>query len=63
MVSKLKRTPTEWEKIFANCTSDSGVNLKKLDGFTELLPPSLWAWEDCTRLISDFSKSIIPKVL
>jgi hypothetical protein len=21
MVSKLKRTPTEWEKIFASCTS------------------------------------------
>jgi hypothetical protein len=22
MVSKLKRQPTEWEKIFASCTSD-----------------------------------------
>jgi hypothetical protein len=24
MVSKLKRTPTEWEKIFASYTSDKG---------------------------------------
>jgi hypothetical protein len=24
MVSKLKRPPTEWEKIFANYTSDTG---------------------------------------
>jgi hypothetical protein len=22
MASKLKRSPTEWEKMFANCTSD-----------------------------------------
>jgi hypothetical protein len=25
MVSKLKRTPTEWKKIFANYTSDRGL--------------------------------------
>jgi hypothetical protein len=25
VVSKLKRTPTEWEKIFANYTSDKGL--------------------------------------
>jgi hypothetical protein len=25
MVSKLKRTPTEWEKIFDNYTSDKGL--------------------------------------
>jgi hypothetical protein len=25
MVSKLKRSPTEWEKIFANYTSDKGL--------------------------------------
>jgi recombination DNA repair RAD52 pathway protein len=37
MVSKLKRTPTEWEKIFANCMSDKGLitriyrELKKLN--------------------------------
>jgi hypothetical protein len=36
-VSKLKRPPTEWEKIFANCMSDKGLitriyrELKKLN--------------------------------
>jgi hypothetical protein len=36
MVSKLKRLPTEWEKIFASCTSEKGLitriyrELKKL---------------------------------
>jgi hypothetical protein len=25
MVSKLKRIPTEWEKIFASYTSDKGL--------------------------------------
>jgi hypothetical protein len=36
MVSKLKRQPTEWEKIFASYTSDKGLitgiyrELKKL---------------------------------
>jgi hypothetical protein len=25
MVSQLKRPPTEWEKIFASCTSDMGL--------------------------------------
>jgi hypothetical protein len=37
MVSKLKRSPTEWKKIFANYTSDKGLitriyrDLKKLN--------------------------------
>jgi hypothetical protein len=37
MVSKLKRTPTKWEKIFASYTSDKGLitriyrELKKLN--------------------------------
>jgi hypothetical protein len=37
MVSKLKRPPTEWEKIFASYTSDKGLitriyrELKKLN--------------------------------
>jgi hypothetical protein len=25
IVCKLKRPPTEWEKIFASCTSDKGL--------------------------------------
>jgi hypothetical protein len=25
MVCKLKKLPTEWEKIFANCVSDKGL--------------------------------------
>jgi hypothetical protein len=25
MVTKLKRPPTEWENIFASCTSDKGL--------------------------------------
>jgi hypothetical protein len=25
MVSKLKRPPTEWGKVFASCTSDKGL--------------------------------------
>jgi hypothetical protein len=37
MVSKMKRPPTEWEKIFASCKSDKGLitriyrELKKLN--------------------------------
>jgi hypothetical protein len=37
MATRLKRQPTEWEKIFANCTSDKGLitriygELKKLN--------------------------------
>jgi len=32
MVSKLKRTPTEWEKIFASYTSDKGHDNQKYIG-------------------------------
>jgi hypothetical protein len=28
MVSKLKRPPTEWEKIFASYTSDKGITTR-----------------------------------
>jgi hypothetical protein len=28
MVSKLKRTPTEWKKICARCTSDKGLRTR-----------------------------------
>jgi hypothetical protein len=51
MVSKLKRTPTEWEKIFANYTSDKGLitrmyrELKKLNSPKTNEPIKKWASE------------------
>jgi hypothetical protein len=61
MVSKLKRTPTEWEKIFASHTSDKGritrihTELKKLN-FPQINDPiKKWA----TELKRTFSKEKI----
>jgi hypothetical protein len=51
MVSKLKRTPTEWEKIFASYTSDKGLitrlyrELKKLNSLKINEPKKKWASE------------------
>jgi hypothetical protein len=51
MVSKLKRTPTEWEKIFANYTSDNELitricrELKKLKVLKINEPIQKWATE------------------
>jgi hypothetical protein len=51
MVSKLKRTPTEWEKIFASYTSDKGLitrmyrQLKKLNSLKTNEPKKKWASE------------------
>jgi hypothetical protein len=51
MVSKLKRPPTEWEKIFANYTSDKGLKtriyreLKKLNSPKINEPIKKWASE------------------
>jgi hypothetical protein len=51
MVSKLKRTPTEWEKIFASYTSDEGLitriyrELKKLNSPKINEPIKTWASE------------------
>jgi hypothetical protein len=50
MVSKLKRPPTEWEKIFASFTSDKGLN-QKIQGAQKLNSPKInepikkWATE------------------
>jgi hypothetical protein len=51
MVSKMKRTPTEWEKIFASYTSDKGLisrvyrELKKLNSPKTEEPIKEWASE------------------
>jgi hypothetical protein len=61
MVSKLKRPPTEWEKIFASYTSDKGLitriyrELKKLNSPQINEPIKKWA----TELSRTFSKEEI----
>jgi hypothetical protein len=51
MVSKLKRPPTEWEKIFASYTSDKGLitriymDLRKLNSPKINEPVKKWATE------------------
>jgi hypothetical protein len=60
-ISKLKRPPTEWEKIFASCTSDKGLitiiyrELKKLNSPQVNEPIKKWA----TELNRTFSKEEI----
>jgi hypothetical protein len=61
MASKLKRLPTEWEKIFASYTSDKGLitrihrELKKLNSPKINEPIKKWA----TELNRTFSKEEI----
>jgi hypothetical protein len=61
MVSKLKRPPTEWEKIFASYISDKGLitriyqELKKLNSPQLNEPIMKWA----TELYRTFSKEEI----
>jgi hypothetical protein len=61
MISKLKRPPTEWEKIFASYTSDKGLitriyrELRKLNSSQINEPIKNWA----TELNRTFSKEEI----
>jgi hypothetical protein len=41
MVSKLKRPPTEWEKIFASYTSDKGLITRIYSGLKKLNSPQI----------------------
>jgi hypothetical protein len=41
MVSKLKRTATEWEKIFASYTSEKGLITRKHREFKKLNSPKI----------------------
>jgi hypothetical protein len=67
MVSKLKRPPTEWEKIFSSYTSDKGLitriyrELKKLSSPKINEPIKKWA----TELNRTFSKEKFkwPKII
>jgi hypothetical protein len=58
MVSKLKRPPTEWEKIFGSYTSDKGLITRIYKEFKKLKSPKInepiknWA----TELNRTFSK-------
>jgi hypothetical protein len=62
MVSKLKRPPTEWEKIFSSCTSDTKLitrtykELKTPNSPKINKPIKKWA----TELNKTFSKKEIP---
>jgi hypothetical protein len=61
MVYKLKRPPTEWEKIFTSCTSDKGLITRIYREFKKLSSPKInvpikkWA----TELNGTFSKEEI----
>jgi hypothetical protein len=41
MVSKLKRPPTEWEKLFASYTSDKGLITTLYRGLNNLNSPKI----------------------
>jgi hypothetical protein len=61
MISKLKRPPTEWEKIFASYTSDKGLIIRIHKEFKKLNSPNInepikkWV----TELYRTFSKEEI----
>jgi hypothetical protein len=61
MVSKLKRSPTEWEKIFASYTSDKGLKTRiyrepiKLNSPQINEPIKKWATLESFLVSSPFS--------
>jgi hypothetical protein len=61
IVSRLKRLPTEWEKIFASSSSGKGLiykiyrELKKLNSQRINIPMKKWAY----KLNREFSKEEI----
>jgi hypothetical protein len=61
MVSKLKRPPTEWEKIFTSYTSDKGLIIRMYRELKKLKSPKIndpikkWA----TELNRTFSKEAV----
>jgi hypothetical protein len=61
MISKLKRPPTEWEKIFASYTSDKGLITRLYRGLKTLnsskISEQIKKWE--TKLNRTFSKEEI----
>jgi hypothetical protein len=41
MISKLKRLPREWEKIFVSYTSDKGLITKYIESSKDYTPPKI----------------------
>jgi hypothetical protein len=72
MVSKLKRPPTEWEKIFASFTSDKGLITKMYRKFKKLNSPKInepikkWVTElnrNCSKEEIQMAKKHMKKML
>jgi hypothetical protein len=59
MVSKLKRPPTEWEKIFASYTSDKGLITRIYRELKKLNSPKINEKKWATELNRTFSKADI----
>jgi hypothetical protein len=61
MVSKLKRPPTEWEKIFASYTSDKGLTTRTYRELKKLSSPQINEpiMKRATELNRTFSKEEI----
>jgi hypothetical protein len=57
MVSKLKRPPTEQEKIFASCTSDRGLITRIYRELKKLNSPQIYEPMHCYGVIFSFSTS------